>query len=262
MAIKRILLPALLCLTLAACSETETETETETTQQLPPPVQTLKAHGVRIVGTFEVPGGLTGYAGISNHRPIAIYVTEDGRRAIVGSMINAEGKLVNRKTLRQMTAEPMAKRIWTQLKNSTWVPEGDADAPRTVYVFSDANCPFCHMFWKRARPWVESGKVQLRHILVGVIGKTSDNKAAAILTAENPEQAYIRNQRQFAQGGIEPMKNIPEKIQKKLAANAQLMRQLGLRGTPSIIYRDAQGHVHIVRGVPPKQAMEKILGPR
>lgn len=270
MAIKRSLLLALLGIALAACSETDTGTGSdsdtgtgaETTQAVPAPIQALKQRGLKIVGTFEAPGGLTGYAGVSRHRPIAIYVTEDGQYAIVGSLINAQGQLVNRDTLRQLVAEPMSKQAWAQLQDSTWVPDGDADAPRTVYVFSDANCPYCHMFWKRAQPWVESGKVQLRHILVGVIGKTSDNKAASILGAENPEQAYIKNQQHFREGGIKPMEDIPAEIRKKLAANFQLMRKLGLRGTPAIIYRDEQGHVQFVRGVPPKQAMEKILGPR
>lgn len=156
----------------------------------------------------------------------------------------------------------MSKRIWTSLKNSTWVTEGDPDTPRTVYVFSDPNCPYCYMFWKQARSWLKSGKVELRHVLVGVISKTSPNKAATILTADNPEQMLIKNKKQYPDGGIEPMTDIPAKIQGKLIANLQLMHQLGLRGTSSIVYRDDQNHVQCQRGVPSQRAMEQILGPR
>src|SRR5699024_4552653 len=129
---------------------------------LPAPIQAMAERGVQIVGQFDTPGDLTAYAGIMGQRAVAIYLTADGKRAIVGTMIDSDGKLMNRETLQQMVAEPMSKRIWSQLENSTWVPDGDADAPRTVYVFSDPNCPYCYQFWSQSRPWVESGKVQLR----------------------------------------------------------------------------------------------------
>lgn len=66
-------------------------------------------------------------------------------------------------------------------------------APRIVYVFTHPNCPFCAKLWLDARPWVDGGKVQLRHVLVGILGPTSAGKAAALLTAKDPsaaQQAY------------------------------------------------------------------------
>lgn len=233
----------------------------EPASELPAPVQAIQEQGVQIVGQFEVPGDMTGYAGVAGQRSIAIYLTADKKHAIIGYMINGDGDFVDRETVQQMTVGPMSKRIWSQLENSTWVVTGAADAPRTVYVFSDPNCPYCHLFWQRARPWVEAGKVQLRHVLVGIIGKTSPNKAATILTADNPEEAFVTNERQFADGGIEPMEDIPAEIQSQLIANLQLMRQLGVRGTPGVAYKDSNGHVQIWRGVPPEQAITKVLGP-
>lgn len=249
-----LLMLALLVVTTAACTGAEPD--------YPAPIEALQARGVRIVGTFDAPGGLTGYAAISNHQPLSLYVTKDGRHVIVGAMLDSEGKFVHRETVRQMVAEPLSEYTWRQLKNSTWVSEGAENAPRTVYVFSDPNCPYCYMFWKQARPWIESGKVELRHVMVGVISKTSANKAAAILTAENPEQMLVKNKKQFPQGGIEPMAKVPAKIQDNLVTNFQLMRQLGLRGTPSIVYRNDQGVVRFWRGLPPESAMKKIFGPK
>lgn len=254
MTIRRFLLTlALLVMTTTAGAEPQ--------QALPAPIQALQARGVQIVGTFQAPGGLTGYAGVMGRQPLSIYLTENGQYAIIGPMINAEGEFVDQDTLQQMVIEPMSERIWAQLQHSTWVPEGAANAPRIVYVFSDPNCPYCHLFWKRAQPWVDSGKVQLRRVLVGVISRTSANKAAAILTADNPAQAFVKNQKQFREGGITPLEDIPAEIHSKLISNLQLMRQLGLRGTPGIVYRDNAGHVQFWRGVPPKQAMTKVLGP-
>src|SRR3546814_5178612 len=60
----------------------------------------------------------------------------------------------------------------------------------------DANCPYCNAFWEAARPWVDSGKVQLRHILVGIIKDDSPAKAAAILGAPDRSAALLTNERQ------------------------------------------------------------------
>lgn len=62
----------------------------------------------------------------------------------------------------------------------------EKEAPVIVYVFADPFCPYCKQFWQQARPWVESGKVQLRTLLVGVIKPESPATAAAILATKDP----------------------------------------------------------------------------
>lgn len=64
------------------------------------------------------------------------------------------------------------------------------DAPVVLYVFADPFCPYCKQFWQQARPWVESGKVQLRTLLVGVIKPESPATAAAILAAKDPAKTW------------------------------------------------------------------------
>lgn len=246
----------LLALATVACAETTSD------QALPAPIQALQERGIQIVDTFEAPGGLTGYAAIMGRRPVAVYLTQDGQHAILGTMIDSNGELANQATLQRLVAEPMSKRVWAQLENSTWVASGDPDAARVVYEFDDPNCPYCHVFWKNARPWVEAGKVQIRHVIVGIISESSPNKAATILAADHPGQIFANNQKLFEQGGVKPMADIPAEIRQQLAANLQLMEQLGFRGTPGIIYRDDQGNVQFTAGVPPAGVMAEILGPR
>ncbi len=131
--------------------------------------------------------------------------------------------------------------MWTKLEASAWVRDGKADAPRVVYTFSDANCPYCHKFWEAARPWVDAGKVQLRHIMVGVIREDSPAKAAAILSARDPSAALLENEHQFDRGGIKALPNISREIAGKLDANQVLMLEMGFQGTPGILFQDAQG---------------------
>jgi thiol:disulfide interchange protein DsbG len=129
-----------------------------------------------------------------------------------------------------------------------------------VYVFTDPNCPYCHRFWDASRRWVQSGKVQLRHILVGVIRADSANKAAAILTAKSPSEALTLNEQRQAQGGIEGVKNVSADVQRRLDANAQLMDALGFQGTPGIMFRDETGAVQTRSGMPEPEDMRTVLG--
>lgn len=227
----------------------------------PAPIEAMRMQGVQIVGTFDVPGDMIGYAGIVGRRSIAIYLTADKQHAVVGYMIDGTGTFVDQATVHDMTAGPMAEQIWTQLEHSDWVAEGSSDAPRVIYEFSDPNCPYCHVFWKRVQPWVDAGQVEVRHVMVGVIAADSPNKAATIFAAEDPGQAFVTNQQQFAAGGVEPMAEIPADILSKIMSNQQLMSQLGVRGTPGVFYRTDDGQVQLWRGAPSQEELVAVLGP-
>ena len=168
----------------------------------PAPINALEAQGVEVLGTFKAPGGLTGYAGMMAQQPLAIYVTADGKQAIIGSMIDAKGVDLSQEPLNRLVSKPMTEKIWKQLEGSTWVADGVKNAPRVIYTFTDPNCPYCNKFWNDARPWVTAGKVQVRHIMVAVLGPTSPGKAAAILSAPDPQAALTQHQQPHGSGGM------------------------------------------------------------
>lgn len=231
-------------------------------QERPAPIQTLEKQGLEVMGEFDAPSGLTGYAGLAGQNPIAVYVTEDGQHALVGSLINAKGEDVGAEAVKEMVMKPMTERSWDKLEASTWIADGKATAPRVVYTFSDPNCPYCNQFWEAARPWVESGKVQLRHVMVGVIREDSANKVAAMLAASSPEAALTKNEHGFANGGIKPDATVPAGVRKKLDSNELLMLELGFQGTPGILFLDADGLLQRRAGMPRPEDMTTVLGPR
>lgn len=206
-------------------------------------------------------GNLRAYAAVADDQPIAIYVLGDGS-AIVGTRLDAQGAPVDEATLKELVAKPMDEQAWAQLESLTWVPDGKADAPRIVYTFTDANCPYCHLFWEAARPWVDAGKVQLRHLLVGIIKEDSPAKAAAILSASDPAAALRENEVKYDQGGITPAQGVPENVQNILRDNQMLMLSMGFRGTPGIIVRDDEGLIQKYNGMPQQDALTEVLGPR
>lgn len=227
----------------------------------PAAVRALEAQGLTVMQEFEVGGGLRAFAGVVGDRPIAVYVLQDGQ-AIVGTRLDADGEPLDEAALQNLVARPLGDQAWAQLESATWVLDGQADAPRVVYTFSDANCPYCHRFWEAARPWVAAGKVQLRHLLVGIIKEDSPAKAAAILGAPDRSAALRDNEARFDQGGIAPAAGVPADIQAILDQNQMLMLSMGFRGTPGIVVRDGNGALRKYNGMPRPGALEEVLGPR
>jgi len=231
-------------------------------KDFPAPIRAIEAQGVVVMGTFAAPGGLTGYAGVIEQHPLAIYLTADGKQAIIGTMIDATGKDLSEEPLDKLVRKPMTVKIWKQLEKSTWIADGSSSAPRIVYVFTDPNCPYCNKFWNDARPWVKAGKVQLRDIVVAILTPTSAGKAAALLSAKDPQAALTRHEQQYANGGIKPLDQISAQISAQLDANQNLMQQLGSSATPTVFYKDASGNLQKVEGAPQAQMLAKIFGPR
>ncbi|NMM38299.1 MAG: thiol:disulfide interchange protein DsbG [Glaciimonas sp.] len=228
----------------------------------PAPIKALEAKGVEVIGTFDVPGGLTGYAGMIEQQPLAIYLTADGKQAIVGSMIDAKGTNLSQEPLDRLVIKPMTGKIWKQLENSSWIADGGKNAPRVIYTFTDPNCPYCNKFWNDARPWVKAGKVQLRHVMVAILTDTSAGKAAALLSAKDPQTALTQHEQQHAKGGVKPLSQVPEKNRTQLDANQKLMQQLGSSATPTIFYKDASGNLQKMQGAPSAEMLAKMMGPR
>lgn len=223
-------------------------------------IQALQAQGLEHIQEFDAGEHLRGFAGLAGQDPVAVYVTPDGQ-AIVGKRLDERGVSLDERTVEALVAGPISQAVWDQLENASWVADGDARAPRVVYAFMDPNCPYCHRFWAQARPWVEAGKVQLRHVVVGVIRPDSRSKAAAILGAEDPTAALLENENRFDQDGIEPAARVSRKISRQLKDNQKLMREMGFRGTPGILYSDGDGGIQAMYGMPPEDALADILGP-
>lgn len=261
---KSTVLALTLALVATACSQAQEPTAGSPRKDAPRPpvIASLEKQGLEVLGEFKAPGGLKGYAGVAGQRPLAVYLTPDGRHALVGTLIGENGEDVGAAAVQRLVAEPMSRRIWSQLEKSHWIADGKADAPRIVYAFSDPNCPYCNRFWHAARPWVEAGKVQLRHVLVGVIREDSANKAAAILTAASPSAALARNEQQYAQGGIRALPAVGKDVRAQLDANERLMLELGFQGTPGIVFRDEANLVQRRSGLPAQADLPVVLGSR
>lgn len=229
-------------------------------EPLPPPIEALKHQGIEIYGAFDAPGGLTGYGALDQGRETAVYLLPDGEHAIVGTLTDANGNDVSANELDTHLRVPLEAETWRLLEASHWIQDGDPEAPRLVYLFTDPNCPYCREFWQRTRPAVAEGRLQLRHIMVGFMAPQSPAQAASLLAAEDPEAALNAHE-----GGtpIEASAQ-PRAIEEQVYHNNQLFDALGLHATPTLAYqRETPTGLRIVRiqGLPDAPAWEAMIEP-
>lgn len=227
---------------------------------IPAPIRALEARGARIGEPIDAPGGLSGYTIEMRGRTMTAYVLPGGEHVIVGALIDAEGRNLSRSRIEAARGTAPGPDAWDRAADSDWIRDGAADAERVIYVFTDPNCPFCHRFWEATRPWVEAGRVQLRHVMVGVLKPDSGPKSATLLAAEDPPAALARHERDHAEGGVSPAADIPAEARRSVRRNNALMKELGFRATPTILYRGEDGNVRSKQGQPRGEALARVMG--
>lgn len=226
----------------------------------PDAVQVLVEQGVDIVDRFDAPGGMTGYVGTMQGRPVSFYLTSDKKHVVIGPMLSETGKNLTETNIRKSITGPQNEEAWSKLENSDWVRDGKENAPVVIYTFTDPNCPYCHRFREAAKPWIEAGRVQLRHVMVGILKQDSLPKAATILGAEDPESALHENQRSYENDGIAVDREVVSANHKRVTANNSLMSNLGLSATPSTFYKADDGTIAMKQGLPRPEELEDMMG--
>ncbi|MFW3616857.1 thiol:disulfide interchange protein DsbG [Billgrantia antri] len=224
-------------------------------EEWPAPIEQLEQQGLTIQGEFDAPAGLKGYAGSVRGQPVGAYLTPDGEHVLVGTLLDAQGRNVSEGALEQIVNGPKNAELWEQMAEHHWVRDGDPDAPRVVYTFSDPNCPYCRKFWEDAQPWVESGKVQVRHVMVGILKADSPEKAAALLSAEEPGAAVAEHYRT----GAMPDGNVTDESKQWVGENTQFMTDAQLFATPVTFYRGENG-IQRVTGAPSPDKLLEVMG--
>lgn len=228
----------------------------------------LKARGMVVERRFSAPGGLAGYVGRTpdNHE-VVFYVPPSGAVALFGVMLDAHGHNLTQAFVTRYVDAPHYQRYYAQLGKMHWIAEGDPNPQRIVYAFIDPNCPYCLRFWQEAHYLFDQG-VQVRYVIVAVLGGTSRGKAGAILGAEDPAKALERNETGFSnhEGGIEPLDTISEAIARQIEAHNRMMRRFDFNGTPGLVWKDASGNVQVSDGLPPPSELSHMFstdyGPR
>ena len=161
-------------------------------------------------------------------------------------------------------AAPAATALWQRLERAAWVMQGAKPPAHLIYVITDADCPYCHELWLSLQAFYASG-LQVRYVMVGIISRDSPGKAAAILEAPNPSLALDQNEKNWARlpndlgGGISALRKPKSTTLAALSSNEELMTDLGVEGTPALIYRSADHAVHVVQSASDPAKLRSIV---
>ncbi len=150
--------------------------------------------------------------------------------------------------------------VLADLPNATWIAEGKGQ--RVVYIFIDANCPSCALLYRNLRSLVEPQDLQIRWVLVAVVGPTSLGKAAAMLQAPDRLAALRRNEERYHgesySGGLE--EDIPtDETERKLRANERLFNRLDIPVVPTMLFEDRNWRAVIIQGALSPLALRKVF---
>ncbi|XNM58599.1 thiol:disulfide interchange protein DsbG [Escherichia coli] len=186
---------------------------------------------------------------------VTIYLTPDGKHAISGYMYNEKGEnLSNTLIEKEIYAPPDAKcgNGWNNPTGSSTVDAHHLHAQpiRSAHI--------AKQFWQQARPWVDSGKVQLRTLLVGVIKPESPATAAAILSSKNARKTWQEYESSGGKLQAKRTANVSTEQMKVLSANEKLMDNVG-EFTPAI-YTWSGKYAATGGGVADQKTLNIIMG--
>lgn len=224
----------------------------------------IKGKGV-ILKTFKS-GPFFGYVvkGNQANSPEGILFTDaSGQYVISGNIIGQSKANISQQAIDKYITPAKAKKAYETINTVSYVTDGKDSAPHKLYVVADPNCIFCHKFFEASEPLVKSGKLQIRWIIGAFLKPSSKGKAAAILSAKDPNKAFLENEAKFneqnEEGGITATSDISAAVKAKLKANMQFMIANQIMQTPTLLYKNAQGTPKIFSGVPQGKQLEAIV---
>jgi thiol:disulfide interchange protein DsbG len=215
----------------------------------------VSGHDLTIQKTFAGPGDLQGFVlKAPQGTPIIMYANKDGKFVFYGNLWGADGVDITKANNEKYVQSEITKTVFDHLDKVTTFTQGDEKAAYSMYVVADPNCSACHAFYKEAEPAIKAGKLKVQWVLVAFLNPTSMGRAATILSAKDPVQAFLSNENKFSnateEGGVKPLNTIPDAIQKKLDGNMSFFKNSGLQATPTLIFWDKDGKQTFVTGVP------------
>ncbi len=226
---------------------------TQAGESYPKVIQGAVDNGVKVVRTFPAASGLTGWVLSEDGRQSIVYTTADKKSLLLGTLIDEDGANLSSRYAEKYIPKQDIGVLFKELEKSTYVAEGQVKDPKSViYVFVDANCPFCHFTWKALQPYEKVG-LQVRWVLVATLGPTSMPKAVEVLAATDKTAAFRKMEEnhgkswapsaQSAESGKQP-------ITESIRRNGELMEKFGVAGTPGLVWKDKSGKVLVKGGMP------------
>lgn len=229
-----------------------------TNQQIPDVLLAVQAHPdveMDIIGSFEAGSGLTGWVVKEGLTDDIIYTTEDGKRVIIGALLDAQLRNVTDSHKNTYFTQPDRSEAFNAAETMHWVRAFGNESGPIVYAFFDLMCGFCQSQWDQLS--LLSSTAQIRIIPVSVLGEESTYLASQLL-AESDTTAALNGHYSAARL---PMSAKPSSDHSRMILrNTAFLRALGMQGTPTLLMRNENGTVILREGAMTAVAIESLLG--
>lgn len=158
----------------------------------------------------------------------------------------------------------VAQHLMDNLVDSSWIQDGKGS--KIVYFFFDPNCPYCHhVFDSLMKIRMDMPDLQFRWAPLGMLGGTSEGKAAAIIQAPDPLKAFLTSEQNYGflnsdtGGGIPPAKHIAERSQSILDENLSILQGQNLYGIPIVVFQADDGKPFYFSGERTEAQLREIM---
>ncbi len=228
----------------------------------------------QIVQTFPAVDGLIGFVVQSNQGNGSsgiLYADTKGQYLFAGSIINAQGQDLTQQYTNQYINSKIAGPAYAQAVGLNYFTSGSDSAPHKAIIIIDPNCIFCHNLYQEVQPLIDAGQLQVRWLPVAFRDPSSPGKAAAMLNAGSDAAAgklLAENEANFdtqtESGSLAPLQPDSKNASvtaafDKVTQNTQFFSQAGFNGTPTILYKEANGNVMMVPGLPQGKAFDAMI---
>ena len=191
-----------------------------------------------------------------------LYVTPDGRATIAGVMWDATGKNLTREQVSKIDGaiptvivdKDGAKSVEAAartdallgVEHAAFGLAGDPAAPR-LWMIIDPFCSYSVRAFDALRPYVTAGRIQLALVPISILDYEDNGQstpAAQSLLSQNPAQmAEAWDHQNFR---LAPSESAPALLEK----NNRIAEEIGLHGTPTLVWRKADGSAGEIDGIP------------
>lgn len=203
--------------------------------------------------------GLQGYFVRSGPQFQVFYQTPDGKGLIPGVMWDASGKDVTRQQVSQIPGaiptvevgsagdqQVASTQALPLLEKATYGTIGPSTAPK-VYMLIDPQCIYSIRTFQELQPYAQAGRLQLAVIPLSVLDYEDNGqstRSALALLSDPPGQ--IVSAWQSGTEGNAPNSSAQALLQK----NMQIAQAIGLKGTPTLWWKNPDGSAAHLDGVP------------
>ena len=191
-----------------------------------------------------------------------LYVTPDGRATIAGVMWDATGKNLTREQVSKIDGaiptvivdKDGAKSVEAAartdallgVEHAAFGLAGDPAAPR-LWMIIDPFCSYSVRAFDALRSYVTAGRIQLALVPISILDYEDNGQstpAAQSLLSQNPARmAEAWDHQNFR---LAPSESAPALLEK----NNRMAEEISLHGTPTLVWRKADGSAGEIDGIP------------